>query len=96
MLEKKDLDKKICKNIFLKKKNLKKKIRKKSLKKKSGKTEKNVHARNVAISTKLGEKLFLLFFCFGCATQNKALGTVKLIKFFFSSKNLWCKFQKNR
>ena len=45
---------------------------------------------------KVGRKIILIFFCFSCATHNKALGMMELVKNFFSSKNLWCKFQDNR
>ena len=49
---------------------------------------------NVVFSTKLAEKL-LYFFCFGCATQNKALGTIKLIsKFFFHEKIYGVNFKR--
>ena len=67
--------------------NKKKKNWKKNLKK-------NLHARNVAISIKSGEKHF---FCFGYATHNKALDMMKLVSnFLIPSENLWCKFRKNR
>ena len=47
---------------------------------------------------KIRRKIIIIFFCFGCATQNKALGMMRLVStlFFFSLKNVWCKFQKNR
>ena len=36
------------------------------------------------------------FFCFDCAIENKRHDEVNLKFFYFSSKNLWCKFQENR
>ena len=35
---------------------------------------------------KVGRKIILIFFCFECATQNKALDTMKLISNFFFPK----------
>ena len=44
----------------------------------------------------VGKILIVIFVCFGCATQRKAMDMMKLIQFDFKSNNLWCEFQKNR
>ena len=47
--------------------------------------KKNFHERYVAISriNVVGRKIISIFFCFGCATQNKALDMMKLVWIFF-------------
>ena len=48
------------------------------------KTEKNLHPRNVAISTKSAENNLIFFFRFVCAAQRKALDMMQFQIFFFT------------
>ena len=58
---------------------------------------KRIYAQGMLPLQRSREKNYFNFFYFGYATQNKALDMMELVsKFYFSSKNLWCKFQKNR
>ena len=69
----------------------------KSLKKKYLKKNEKSSTQGMLLFERSQEKNIFIFFCFGYATQNKALNMIKLVsKNFVSSKNLWCKFQKNR